>query len=188
MGDGRWRDRRRQQDRLLATQARKFGRETVGYVRAQLHSAGILSREGLTFPDFLGIGAQKAGTSWLHKNLRCHPQIYMPKTKELHYFDWRPHRSLNTYAREFAGGEALVKGEITPYSASLPRWCIRYIHKLMPDTKLILFLRNPIDRAWSQALMNLVVHGKREIEDVTDQEFVDHLLHPRTFTRGDILE
>ena len=171
----------------VADRARKFGRETVGHVRALLHSAGVLSRDGLTFPDFLGIGAQKAGTSWLHANLRRHPQVFMPRRKELHYFDWRPHRSLKTYAREFAGGEALVKGEITPYSAALPSWTIRYIHELMPDAKLILILRNPIDRAWSQAVMNLVVRAGRNFEEVGDDEFERHLRHPRTFTRGDYL-
>ncbi len=39
------------------------------------------------FPDFIGIGAQKAGTTWLHHNLQAHPGIWMPKEKELHYFD-----------------------------------------------------------------------------------------------------
>jgi hypothetical protein len=37
--------------------------------------------------DFLGIGAQKAGTSWLMFNLRNHPQVWTPFMKELHYFD-----------------------------------------------------------------------------------------------------
>lgn len=174
-------------NRVLSTQVRKTGREAIGYFRAQLHSSGILPRNGLTFPDFLGIGVQKAGTSWLHANLRCHPQVCMPRKKELHYFDWRPHRSLKTYASEFAGSETLVKGEITPYSAALPKWKIRYIHELMPDARLILFLRNPIDRAWSQALMNLVVRKKRNFEEVRDEEFVEHFRHPRTVTRGNYL-
>jgi hypothetical protein len=39
------------------------------------------------YPDFIGIGAQKAGTTWLHHNLQAHPGIWMPKEKELHYFD-----------------------------------------------------------------------------------------------------
>jgi Sulfotransferase family len=39
------------------------------------------------YPDFLGIGAQKAGTTWLHRSLQVHPQIWLPKEKELHYFD-----------------------------------------------------------------------------------------------------
>jgi hypothetical protein len=37
--------------------------------------------------DFLGIGAQKAATSWLEKNMRNHPAIWLPPRKELHYFD-----------------------------------------------------------------------------------------------------
>ena len=39
------------------------------------------------YPDFLIVGAQKAGTTWLHRNLRAHPQVWMPHDKELHYFD-----------------------------------------------------------------------------------------------------
>ena len=39
------------------------------------------------YPDFIGIGAQKAGTTWLYRNLRAHPEIWMPKEKEIHYFD-----------------------------------------------------------------------------------------------------
>jgi hypothetical protein len=38
-------------------------------------------------PDFLVIGAQKAGTTWLDRNLRTHPQIWLPPEKEIHYFD-----------------------------------------------------------------------------------------------------
>ena len=39
------------------------------------------------FPDFLGIGAQKAGTTWLHANLSACDEIWLPHLKELHYFD-----------------------------------------------------------------------------------------------------
>src|SRR4051794_3376435 len=38
-------------------------------------------------PDFIGIGAQKAGTGWLYDQLREHPDFWMPPMKELHYFD-----------------------------------------------------------------------------------------------------
>lgn len=41
-------------------------------------------------PDFLGIGAQRAGTTWLWRNLKQHPGIWMPPRKELHYFDRSP--------------------------------------------------------------------------------------------------
>ena len=39
------------------------------------------------YPDFIGIGAQKAGTTWLSHNLQLHPRIWMPRLKEIHYFD-----------------------------------------------------------------------------------------------------
>ena len=42
------------------------------------------------FPDFLGIGAQKSGTTWLHENLVRHPQIWLPPVKEMHYLDHAP--------------------------------------------------------------------------------------------------
>src|SRR3954454_14322487 len=45
-------------------------------------------------PDFLCVGAQKAGTGWLYEQLRFHPDFWMPPVKELHYFDrsWRSPR------------------------------------------------------------------------------------------------
>lgn len=42
-------------------------------------------------PDFLVIGAQKAGTTFLHRVLRNHPEIYIPYIKELHYYDTLRH-------------------------------------------------------------------------------------------------
>src|SRR5687768_1771937 len=38
-------------------------------------------------PDFLVIGAHRAGTTWLHRVLRKHPALWLPPVKELHYFD-----------------------------------------------------------------------------------------------------
>ncbi len=37
------------------------------------------------YPDFLGIGAQKSGTTWLHDKLWRHPQVWLPPIKELHH-------------------------------------------------------------------------------------------------------
>ena len=42
------------------------------------------------YPDFLVIGAQKSGTTWLYQNLRAHPQIWLPPEKEIHFFDFPP--------------------------------------------------------------------------------------------------
>jgi len=49
-------------------------------------------------PDFIGIGAQKAGTTWLHRNLSVHPEIFMPR-KEVHYFDRKMDDRSNAVSR-----------------------------------------------------------------------------------------
>jgi hypothetical protein len=41
----------------------------------------------MSLPDFLVIGAQKAGTTWLYAQLQNHPQVWLPPIKEIHYFD-----------------------------------------------------------------------------------------------------
>jgi hypothetical protein len=48
------------------------------------------------YPDFLGIGAQKAGTTWLGRNLQAHPEVWMPRMKEVHYFEEKVHESRST--------------------------------------------------------------------------------------------
>ena len=129
----------------------------------------------LTLPDFQGIGAQKGGTTWLYENLRCHPQLFLPKHKELHYFDNGFHKSLRSYSRHFAPGSGKVRGEITPAYGIIPPSRIRFIRALLPEVKLILLMRNPVDRAWSHAMMNLVSRAERRLEDVTDAEFKSYL-------------
>lgn len=138
-------------------------------------------------PDFLGIGAQKAGTTWLHENLRCHPELYLPDAKELHYFDWDFHQSLRSYAEHFRDGADRVKGEITPGYSILSSIRIALIKDLMPDLRLLFLVRNPISRAWSQALMNLVGRTNRRREDVSDDEFRKHFRSTRSVKRGDYL-
>lgn len=139
------------------------------------------------FPDFLGIGAQKSGTTWLNTNLRAHPEIFLPE-EELHYFDWNHWRPFTAYTQVFADVNEPVKGEITPGYSILPIHRIRLIHSLRPDLKLIFLMRNPIERAWSQARMNLVTLTDRRFEDVPDEAFFDHFTQDRTIKRGDYLQ
>jgi hypothetical protein len=146
---------------------------------------GIRSTTDLYLPDFLVIGAQKAGTSWLYKNLCCHPELYLPETKELHYFDSFFYRSLKSYSLNFESGGLNVKGEITPDYSAIHLKRIRFIRSTMPDLKIIFFMRNPVDRAWSQALMNIVRNPKRNIREVEDSEFFAHFKHDRSVMRGD---
>ena len=52
-------------------------------------------------PNFLVIGAQRAGTTWLYECLREHPEIFLPETKELHYFDLNHEKGDEWYFQHF---------------------------------------------------------------------------------------
>ena len=115
----------------------------------------------MTLPNFLIIGAQKAGSSWLAEMLGQHPGIYV-YPNEIHFFDkgfnWRKGRGW--YENHFAetNGEKLI-GEKTPdylwangqgTEDHLPT-VHENLHQVVPDAKLIVILRNPVDRAISAA-------------------------------------
>lgn len=104
-----------------------------------------------TLPDFLGIGAQRCGTTWLDAQLRRHPAIYLPKNrKELHFFDTHYSKGLDWYRGFFqdAGPQARI-GEITPRYLYSPL-AVDRIARHLPKARLIVILRNPADRAYSQ--------------------------------------
>jgi hypothetical protein len=139
------------------------------------YGLGLLAANHLPLPHFLGIGAQKAGTTWLHANLRRHPDVFVADPKELHHFDETFHRGLRFYAGHFTPGRHQVRGEITPAYGILPVERIRFIRTVMPEVKLIFLMRNPIDRAWSHAVMQLGTRRNRAPADITPAELVDFL-------------
>lgn len=111
-------------------------------------------------PTFVGIGAQKAGTTWVHRNLRLHPQVCFPEVpegfgrtagKEVHFLDRDDYfqRGVAWYLGLFAGCTRPVRGEITPDYLTVDRSRVEWLHSLNPDLRLILLLRDPVDRAWS---------------------------------------
>jgi hypothetical protein len=122
-------------------------------------------------PDFLGIGAAKTGTTWLHHNLRAHPELYLPDVKEVHYFDSRWHRPPSWYAGHFVGGEGKIKGEITPAYSLLPPERVAAVRRLVPDARLILLVREPVETVWSHAVMKLARERGRKSSDVQPEEY-----------------
>jgi hypothetical protein len=114
-----------------------------------------------TLPNFLIIGAQKAGSSWLAGALRRHPDVFIPKD-EVHFFDkgynWQ--KGTPWYAEFFRdAGACKAVGEKTPdYLFAQGRGVEEHlaavhhnIRRTLPDVRLIAVLRNPVARAISAA-------------------------------------
>lgn len=122
----------------------------------------------MTLPNFLIIGAAKAGTTSLYNYLEQHPDVYMSPDKEPRFFAFEgdssgnyPYTELSQYEKLFHGvtGEKAI-GEASTfylYSESAPV----SIKKHIPQAKLVAILRNPIDRAYSQ-----FVYWRREGKEI----------------------
>ena len=133
--------------------------------------------------NFLGIGAQKSATSWLYNTLLKHPNIAFPGGKEVHFWDSRSGRNIESYKEIFSNND-YINGDITPAYGFLPIEVIQEIYDLMPHLCLIYLIRNPIERAWSSARMAL---GRAEMlhEEASDQWFIDHFKSKGSLARGD---
>lgn len=100
-------------------------------------------------PAFLGVGAQKGGTTTLHLLLQQHPQVFLPPGKELHYFTHRFAQGRQWYQQQFKAADPGQRcGEVTPYYLFHPLVPER-IKALLPDVRLVILLRDPVERALS---------------------------------------
>jgi hypothetical protein len=116
------------------------------------------------FPDFLVIGTKRGGTTSMIKYLRRHPNILpmwpgVENAKKTHYFDQNYHRGPQWYRSHFPSelqrrrvekqtGVRPVTGEAAPYYMFHPLVLERVVETI-PDVKVIVLLRNPVDRIWS---------------------------------------
>jgi hypothetical protein len=107
---------------------------------------------GLRLPNFLIIGAMKAGTTSLYQYLRPHPEVFMSTVKELDFFieegNWR--RGLGWYGKQFraAHPQAVAVGEASTGYTKHPhfRGVPERIAAHLPDVRLIYIVRHPIER------------------------------------------
>jgi hypothetical protein len=150
------------------------------------------------FPDFLIVGPQRTGTTWLHAQLRYHPDVMLSEPKEIFFFSslkrpdsprfrskelahylqffreplWRValHQAicLRRYRQPY---RPKIRGEATASYATLDRDIIGDITVLKPEIKVILMVRDPVERAWSHAKKDLVRDRGRRFGDVTPSEF-----------------
>ena len=145
--------------------------------------------------DFIGIGAQKAGSTWLYKNLSQHPQVNINK-KEINFFNDKfsfyskrfgsnYDKGLDWYKLKLNIEENQLNGEITPnylYDSKVPK----RINKHFPKIKILVVLRNPIDRAYSQFdFANKVLHvGDDFLETIEkESEFIERSLYYKQLKR-----
>jgi len=116
-------------------------------------------------PNFIGIGVEKAGTTWISINLEAHPEICMSAIKEINFFNesYRYRKGINFYRSFFENcPKNKIIGEFTTayiYSNKAPF----LIKKHFPDVKLIASLRNPIDRAYSSFKFQRQIKGPLSI-------------------------
>jgi hypothetical protein len=120
----------------------------------------------MIWPNFFIVGAANSGTSSLYNYLKQHPQVYLPALKEPHYFSQinpsHRQRYLRTIIRDEAAYLRLFRrakgykaiGEASPsylWKADAPH----RIHRAIPDAKIIILLRDPVERAYSHYLMDV---------------------------------
>lgn len=114
-------------------------------------------------PNLIIAGAQKSGTSWLHAQLRRHPDVFMPQHKELNYFNQIDEKTPEAYLAHFAdAGDVKFVGEATPHYfwKHIPdwQWCppprgfdvATEMHNFLDEeAQLVFSLRDPVSRAIS---------------------------------------
>lgn len=108
-------------------------------------------------PNFLCIGAPRCGTNWLYENLRLHPEIFLATPKEIHFFNNEEHykRGPEWYFSYFKNsGNKKIIGEMTPNYLS--SYVFHRIKKLLGNPKIILMVRNPIDRIYSMYKLHVL--------------------------------
>lgn len=132
-------------------------------------------------PGFIGLGAQKAGTTWLSSCLYDHPQVYMPFS-QIHFFSRDPlyRKGIDWYERHFEGcPHGKLTGEFSAsylHSESAPERIYRY----HPNAKIMVCLRNPLDRALSD-YRNDIMGGALKATTPFD-DALEH--HQEYLTRG----
>ena len=188
-------------------------------------------------PDFLGVGPERTGTTWLYENLSKSSRVWCPPLKELRYFweneafpqeglvqrydfvrswhrrqyahygctrfgyflrhpirifsererltwDFRYLFSRHTdewYLSSFSPGTDKISGEISPQYFFLPEPTIQHIHAVVPNAKIIVSLREPLDWVWSFARMNME-KGYLRNDEASLKAFIEKKIARSQFT------
>ncbi len=127
-----------------------------------------------SYPNFLILGEAKCGTTSLFNYLVQHPQILPTFKKEVHFFDLNYHKGKLWYKAHFPTRFAMtgdkITGESSPYYLLHPLAPER-VYNLLPEAKLIVMIRDPVERAYSH-YQHQVRSGLEHLsfEDAIEQE------------------
>jgi hypothetical protein len=142
-------------------------------------------------PNFIGIGAPKAGTTWLFQCLQDHPQVFVAPAKELNFFHYGTIEGrLAEYEEHFAAaGTARAVGEVSVRYLASERAPQR-IKALIPTARLWVSLRNPVDQVyshyWHLRRQNFhewdVVKPPESVEEAVER-YPERLLEPAAYAR-----
>jgi hypothetical protein len=104
----------------------------------------------MTLPDYIIIGAQRCGTTSMMHYIADHPGVGNVPRKEVRFFDWNFNKGIKWYERKLGKREpGKLYGEKSPGCLVAPQ-APRRAAEIAPHAKLIVLLRSPVDRAWSQ--------------------------------------
>jgi len=176
------------------------------------------------FPDFLILGPQRTGTTWLAENLRIHPEVFVTDPKEIFFFNslgntrhfqhhnqfqpqsndlswyleffdqpiWVRLRKLFATTKKHGRPYAIkMRGEATAsYAAGTDPEVINEILLLNPEIKVVLMVRNPIQRAWSHVKKDLLNESfmnrtERNLHEVNVEEMEEFMASPYQLACGD---
>lgn len=129
-------------------------------------------------PDFVGISSPKAGTSWWYSLILDHPQVQGNRLneKELAYFyhfglDEINQEAISTYRQAFAAPKGSISGEWSPSYLWFPL-AIENLFRTVPETKILILVRNPIDRYLSHLNQSSIISKRR----FSDNEAMSYLM------------
>ena len=121
---------------------------------------GLTGQPAVALPTFVVAGTQKAATTWLYECLREHPEVFVSRPKELHFFCpkgqcWKSRADLGLewYRAQFPETGYKALGELSIDYMFYPD-VARQIAALNPKTRVLFILRNPVERAYSAYWMH----------------------------------
>jgi len=107
----------------------------------------------MSLPNFLFIGPDKTGSTWLYEILRQHPQCFVPDCKDIYFFDRYYNRGFHWYLSFFnkSPSTALAIGELS-HDYLFSQEAAKRIRNHLPNVRLLTSLRNPVERTFSHYL------------------------------------